>query len=432
MDDMTPFERSFEDRVRAFAVSGVRPVDAAAVARAVVVGHPRSAAAGLASRRLGLTFDRKAWAIAVAIGLLLTLLGGALLVGARLLLSPLDATPGRLVYALDGDIYVADWDGTHPVRIADGGAAAACGGFRGDVGLVSPDARHIAYRSGWHEECPATVFIMDPDGDLVASFPGSGWAIAWSPDATRIATWLDGEGQRIGVYGIDGTRQAVLDGSRTCCGDYDPSWSPDGASLLIPTHDPAPGTMWELPVDGGTPRRVPDADTRSHRGAVYSDDGARVAFVPWKDSASLVIAEAGGTELRVLPGAKVDLRDGPGEGDYHENPVWSPLGDRVAFSWSRRRPLFEAGDPPWLASELRLVDVATGTVVTLAVAPGNGPIWPLGFSQDGDRILFGQGVGVRTLWSVNVDGSDARMLLAGTDQAEWLAMPGDAEGSATP
>jgi hypothetical protein len=53
MDDMTPFEDRFEERLRAFASTGVRPVDSAAVARAVAAGHPRSAATRPALGRLG-------------------------------------------------------------------------------------------------------------------------------------------------------------------------------------------------------------------------------------------------------------------------------------------------------------------------------------------------------------------------------------------
>jgi hypothetical protein len=84
MDDMNTFERRFEDRVRAFGKAGVRPVDSAAVARAVAVGDPRRVRARSAVRWLGFTFDRRAWAIVLALGLLVALLGGALLVGARL------------------------------------------------------------------------------------------------------------------------------------------------------------------------------------------------------------------------------------------------------------------------------------------------------------------------------------------------------------
>ena len=52
MDDMTRFENRFEERIRAFARTGVQAVDAAAVARAAAVGHPKSPATRPAQRRL--------------------------------------------------------------------------------------------------------------------------------------------------------------------------------------------------------------------------------------------------------------------------------------------------------------------------------------------------------------------------------------------
>jgi hypothetical protein len=81
---MDTFERRFEDRVRAFGNAGVRPVDSAALARAVAIGDPRSVRARTAVRWLGFTFDRRAWAVVLALGLLVILLGGALLVGGSL------------------------------------------------------------------------------------------------------------------------------------------------------------------------------------------------------------------------------------------------------------------------------------------------------------------------------------------------------------
>jgi hypothetical protein len=74
MDETTLFEQRFEARVRAFAGTGVRPVDSAAVARAVAAGHPRNARTGPAVRWLGLPRDRRAWVIALALGLLVLLL----------------------------------------------------------------------------------------------------------------------------------------------------------------------------------------------------------------------------------------------------------------------------------------------------------------------------------------------------------------------
>jgi hypothetical protein len=52
MDDMTPFEDRFEERLRAFARTGVQPVDSAAVARAAAIGDPKWAATRPARRRL--------------------------------------------------------------------------------------------------------------------------------------------------------------------------------------------------------------------------------------------------------------------------------------------------------------------------------------------------------------------------------------------
>jgi Tol biopolymer transport system component len=47
------------------------------------------------------------------------------------------------------------------------------------------------------------------------------------------------------------------------------------------------------------------------------------------------------------------------------------------------------------------------------------------FSPDGDRILFSktedQGTGANSLWSVKVDGSNLRRLVAGTDLGDWLS-----------
>jgi hypothetical protein len=47
------------------------------------------------------------------------------------------------------------------------------------------------------------------------------------------------------------------------------------------------------------------------------------------------------------------------------------------------------------------------------------------FSPDGDRILFSReenlGRGEGSLWSIGVDGSDARLVVARTSQGDWLS-----------
>ena len=100
-------------------------------------------------------------------------------------------------------------------------------------------------------------------------------------------------------------------------------------------------------------------------------------------------------------------------GEFVWDPIWSPAGDRIAFT---------SGN----GSELRVLDVATGTVTLLTRKD-----WPkftfrvIDFSPKGDRILFSktedEGAGVSSLWSINADGSDLRRLVAGTALGDWLS-----------
>jgi Tol biopolymer transport system component len=356
-----------------------------------------------------------------------TLVGLAVLAGAFAGLRAIQAaptpadppapTPGRLgslTYGFDDDIYVADWDGSNPVRIADGHPPTGppgCGPAEyGGVGSIwSPDGRYLAYR---HSNCdvPRTpawwdVVISDPEGNVVASFPSEGWLISWSPDSTRVAVWVR-LWERIGIYGLDGERQAVLTvppGMMPTApwpgngrGAFDPVWLPDGASLMVPYGV-------EIPLDGSTPRKLPWAD--AHEGeATYSPDGSRVAYVEGlvplggqdHQGGSFVVAAADGSHAQEVFGARAF------------EPVWSPTGDRIAFI---------SGN----GTELRVVDVASGTVTLLAETDGSDYLSVLDFSPEGDRILFSRtdGGGYGSLWSFRADGSDLRRLVTGTYWGDW-------------
>ena len=371
--------------------------------------------AGSSSSARSLPRLRVHWSAALILLLAIAaLVGGAILVGA-LLFHPSPLPTGRLghlAYGLDGDIYVADWDGGNPIRIADGvppDNGPGCGNYHGE--RWSPDGRHLAYRY----TCRGSIILSDPTGKADAEFPGDGWLISWSPDSTRVAVWVD-FGKTVGIYGLDGVRQALLTVPPGCPlpGDFDPVWSPGGMSLVIA------GCV--VPVDGRTPGHLPSADPRSHFDSASSRDGARIAFIAYPASTSLVIATTAGTELRVLAGA-LTLDNGGGPGAAYERPVLSPTGDRVAFIWSPAR--YETSNAS-STYELRVVDVASGTVTTLARASGTFPLPPLTFSPEGDRILFSRTEpnNVTSLWSVDADGSDARLLVPGSDSGDWQWQPG--------
>ena len=362
---------------------------------------------------------RRRLALNAAVG---TLVGLAVLAGALAGVRTIQAAPtpadpptpiptpgslGALAYGVDGDIYVADWDGANAVRIADGrppNGGPGCGPaqYGAEGSIWSPDGRYLAFRYGSCQVVP-TVMISDQDGNIVASFPGEGWLISWSPDSKRVAVW-ERVWETIGVYGLDGERQTVLTvpPGMMAPGDFDPVWLPDGASLMVPRGV-------EIPLDGSTPRKLPWAD--AHEGeATYSPDGSRVAYTtstPLEglvlrfgehQGGSFVVAAADGSHAQEVFGDRV------------WKPVWSPTGDRIAFT---------SGN----GTELRVVDVATGTVTLLVETDGSNMLSVLDFSPGGDRILFSRIEdrvgGVSSLWSINADGSDLRRLVSRIQWADW-------------
>ena len=272
---------------------------------------------------------------------------------------PAPAASGTLAYVLDGDVHVADPDGSHAVTIADGLSAEDCYSWSGEYWaegpMWSPDGRYLAFRR--YTDCgseatprPRDVVISDAEGNVLAAFPAQGWDIAWSPDSTRVGVW-DELFSTIGVYGLDGARQTqlMMPSGWTPSGDHDPVWTSDGTSLVVESV--------ELPIDGSTPRPTEGTELFSPLGG-DSPDGSHTAYV---DRRSLIVARSDGS----------------------------------------------------------------GSVTLLTVEPGT-DLGVIGFSPQGDRILFSRTEDRGTnwapsLWSIGVDGSDARLVVAGTAQGEWLS-----------
>ena len=336
--------------------------------------------------------------------MLLVALVAMIVVGAALS-QPSPGPTMRLVYALDGDIYLAEADGTDPARIAGGpsdGAPATCDGYEGDGLMWAPDGRHLAYRTHWDDDCPGRVIVADAAGQVVASVPGSGWLVAWAPDSTRFATW-DELGRTIAVYGLDGIRQALLTipPGFVAAGDVDPVWSPDGGGLVVP-H----GVL--IPLDGSNPTRLSPDDPRTSRHFAFAPDGTRAVFTTADEGlvdGSLVVAAADGSDPhRLVPG-----------GAAYSHLVWSPAGDHIAYAAQEGQ-----------LTMVWVMELASGEATrTVGVDGPATTTFPIRFSPDGRRLLMAlrEHGAPGALGSIGVDGSGFTELVAGTDWGDWQPAP---------
>ena len=280
---------------------------------------------------------------------------------------PAPAPAGTLAYRLDSDVYVADPDGSNAVKIADGLSDEDCAStegfiYGGEGSMWSPDGRYLAYRR-FHCSSQALgrdrgdVVISDTAGNVLATFPAEGWDIGWSPDSSRVAVW-DTLFEKVGVYGVDGTRHALvtMPPGWHPSGDHDPAWLRDGTLAVDDV---------EIPPDGGAAGRL---------------DLAR--YNEWRD------------DYLATVGLRVD----------------SPDGSHTAYVDGRGRSLRVEGSD------------GSGSVTLLSVERGRS-LGVIGFSPEGDRILFSETTdsGESSLWSLGVDGSGARLVVAGTMDGEWLS-----------
>lgn len=348
------------------------------------------------------------WGIAT-IGTSMALAGGALIVMVMLSLYAFNSNVGPpdptstphsppattapaeanrlLVYELDGVIYLADADGSHPTRVGDGGLQQTT--MTGSV--WSPDGRHFVYHNDGDSH------IADAQGRVVASFAsrfeGPWGGPYWSPDSTRLQEWTD-NGTRISIYGIDGdvqTSLALPDGYARLY-ETEAVWASDGRSVLVRIRQSDAGEVWQVPIDGSAPQRVADDHPFVRGRGAFSPDGRRVAYVPNSGPGELLVANADGSDARKIA-----------EAGLSGFMAWSPDGERLADINS--------------GGNLVVLEVATGTVSTAVRGFSSDGLPPFSWSSASDKLLFAAS---GDLWSVNVDGTGRTTLVEG---AGWGAMP---------
>ena len=269
----------------------------------------------------------------------------------------------------------------------------------------------------------------------------AGWGFSWgyhadaSPDGSRLvyATCeyiaydrpkIDGRydrGYEIATVNVDGTGKRRL--TRTASFENYPVWSPDGARIAFIAnypdnrqnrhHESSESQIFTMAADGTDVKAVPNTEGVSLYPPVWSPDGERLAFTVdggWD--------EVGRYYRRVLYTIRVDGSELNRIGEVTSIPTWSPDGERLAFG-------FDDGD------EIGVYTVRFDGGGTRLVASKRVPLQELppddrrvlrvrqvSWSPDGSRLLV---VSDRFV-TVRPDGSDLRELVpSGLHYGDWIS-----------
>jgi Tol biopolymer transport system component len=237
---------------------------------------------------------------------------------------------------------------------------------------------------------PADVFAVRPDGSRPMRLTHTSQdesSVTASPDGTRLAFTRTVGAQCVGcdqrlwvtdVGGGDAVRiplAAPSDGIRQ---DQDPSFSPDGSSIVFSRWNSSAGDsarLYRVPAAGGAAVALGVVGTAPGWGP------SRIAFLGPKGVATIAPSGAGG---RRVPGLA--------------------LGDEGPLAWSRTGRLAVLRTTPPLA----IVIPSTGRRISLpglqeSSDRGAGLAW----SPDGTKLAFvaADADGVGDVWTVNDDGS---------------------------
>jgi Tol biopolymer transport system component len=257
------------------------------------------------------------------------------------------------------------------------------------------------------------VFTIRPDGTgktyLTEDGPGySNREAAWSYDGSKIVYIRQAANDlpRLWIMAADGSgKQQLTFGG---LGADNPTFSPDGRSILFTGFTTGTPELWVMNADGShqitsTTGREVAFESKILQWSLtgsYSPDGTKIAFGSTQSgNVEIWIANADGSD----PVQVTFAQDDPSSPDANA-PSWSPDGSKIVF-WS--------GIAHGYGNIFTMNPDGTGrTQLTFTPAPesSDNPIW----AANGQAILFDTNRdGSVETWIMNIDGSGQHALFPG-------------------
>ncbi|HEX8189749.1 MAG TPA: hypothetical protein VF586_15445, partial [Pyrinomonadaceae bacterium] len=272
---------------------------------------------------------------------------------------------------------------------------------------LSPDGRQLAFIR-LDERLNRSLVVTNHDGsgarvlyrrDLPEFLSGA----AWSPDGRVVACvrgTFQGPKAFVAVNVSDGSVGQITNRTWKSVGGF--AWAgASGALVAAAAQSGEVYQLWRLPYPEGEPQRITN-DVSTYTSVSLSSDSSVLATVQtnvvqnlW--TAPVAAAGAGG----VAAAAPAQLTFGAGRYDGQRGVAWAP-GGRIVY-----HSLAGGSDDIWITN-------ADGTGQRQLTDGASTHIYP-DVSPDGRHVVFSANdpEGNSGLWRMNLDGSDAKLLMPG-------------------
>jgi Tol biopolymer transport system component len=306
-----------------------------------------------------------------------------------------DAPSGKLVFSRDDGIYVLNTDSSSPTRVW-----TAAAGRQGANPRWSPDGSRIAFEgpdgniwvmaadgSNAHAVTSQAVAPSGCGGDACTQPGTTADSVRWSPDGSAISYRLVRDLARGSIWTLPlagGSPQLVAQTDGLCI--FNEGWSPDGRPLFSRcAQDGSPSNATYASATAGS--SVSSAFLAGSQLA-FSGDGSRLAF----SNQSLT---NGAMTVTLFVGA-ADGSSVQNVADGGQNPAWSKSGLLA----------YHVGGPNgWT---IHVYDPSTSSDTTIA----NGMLG--GWTADGGWIYYTTVDNGQQIWRVRMDGTGATLITSGS------------------